>query len=55
MLERYTWRHDSILNYVHKTVNDSLTHDTKLCAGISYDYQGASTILTDVAFTLNVV
>ncbi len=52
MLERYKWRHDSILNYIHKAVKDSLTEDTELYNDLSADCQGASTILTDVAITI---
>ncbi len=54
MLERYTWRHDSILNYIHKTVKDSLTEDTELYADLPADFQGASTIPTDVSTCITI-
>ncbi len=52
MLERYTLRHYSILNYIHKAVKDSLTEDTGLYNDLSADCQGASKISTDVAITI---
>ncbi len=52
MFKRYTWRHDSILNNIHKTDKDSLTADTELDADISADFQGASTIPTVVAIII---
>ncbi len=48
MLERYTWKHDSILNYLLKTVKDSPTEDTDLYA----NFHGASTIPTDAVITI---
>ena len=53
MLERYGWRHDSILNHLTSLFKTNMPEDTTLhlYADLDSEYQGISTVPIDVAIT----
>ncbi len=51
MLDRYKWRHDSILSYLHHTIKDHLQSDLCIYTDLPYEFQGASTVPLNIAVT----
>ena len=51
MLDRYKWRHDSILNYLHCTIKDHLLPDYDIYTDLPSMYHGATTIPLDIIIT----
>ena len=51
MLERYKWRHDSILNYLHNVISNSIRHDYEIYTDLPATFRGVSTLPLDIAVT----
>ena len=51
MLDRYLWRHNSIISYLYKVIKSDLAPSFQIYADIPGYHQGISTIPTDILIT----
>ena len=51
MLERYTWRHNSILSYMYNTIKGSVSDEINIYVDLPFQHEGASTIPLHIAIT----
>ncbi len=51
LLERYKWRHDSILNYLHDIISNNVHQDYTIYTDLPAPFRGVSTLPFDVALT----
>ncbi len=51
MLDRYKWRHDSILNYLHTTITNNIQPNMEIYSDIPTKFRGATTIPIDIIVT----
>ena len=51
MLDRYLWRHNSVLMYIYKLLNNHKSSDTDIYIDIAGHHTGISTIPTEIVIT----
>ena len=51
MLDRYKWRHDSILSYLHHTISEHILPNWTIYTDLPLKFQGVSTIPLDITVT----
>ena len=53
MLDRYSWRHDSILNFMYTTIKDKLQSDNNVTvfADLPFAHEGNTTLPIDIIIT----
>ncbi len=51
MLDRYKWRHDSILHYLHNIISNNIHQDYTIYTDLPASFRGVSTLPLDVALT----
>jgi hypothetical protein len=50
-LDRYKWRHDSVLKVIHDTVKQNILPNCTISTDLSSEFQGATTLPIDIAIT----
>ncbi len=51
MLDRYLWRHNSLLSYIRGIVSDGISDDISIYIDLPFEHEGASTVPIDVVIT----